>query len=91
MGVPVKRRRAMLASNPLRNSRSVLVATMSRTWNLRCVLAVNLGRTRPGSGTSARHLLVIDILQKRADFAARFGQIPVFAAVNLLIFQRFHE
>lgn len=44
----------MLASNPLRNSRSVLVATMSRTWNLRCVLAVSLGRARPGSGTSAQ-------------------------------------
>ena len=44
----------MLASNPLRNNRSVLVATMSRAWNLRCVLAVNLGRTRPGSGTSAQ-------------------------------------
>ena len=44
----------MLASNPLRNSRSVLVATMSRTWNLRCVLAGSLGRTRPGSGTSAQ-------------------------------------
>jgi hypothetical protein len=30
MGVPVKRRRALLASNPLRNIRSELVATMSR-------------------------------------------------------------
>jgi hypothetical protein len=30
MGVPVKRRRAMLASNPLRNNRPGLVATMSR-------------------------------------------------------------
>jgi len=44
----------MLASNPLRNSRPVLVATMSRTQNLRCVLATILGRTRPGSGTSAQ-------------------------------------
>jgi hypothetical protein len=44
----------MLASNPLRNSRPVLVATMSRTPNLRCVLAASLGRTRPGSGTSAQ-------------------------------------
>lgn len=44
----------MLASNPLRNSRPVLVATMSRTWNVRCVLAESLGRTRPGSGTSAQ-------------------------------------
>ena len=44
----------MLASNPLRNNRSVLVATMSRAWNFRCVLAVSLGRTRPGSGTSAQ-------------------------------------
>jgi len=30
MGVPVKRRRAMLASNPLRNSQPGLVATMSK-------------------------------------------------------------
>jgi hypothetical protein len=44
----------MLASNPLRNSRPVLVATMGRTRNLRRVLAVSLGRTRPGSGTSAQ-------------------------------------
>jgi hypothetical protein len=44
----------MLASNPLRNSRPVLVATMSRAQNLRCVLAASLGRTRPGSGTSAQ-------------------------------------
>ena len=44
----------MLASNPLRNSRPVLVATMSRAQNLRCVLDGNLGRTRPGSGTSTQ-------------------------------------
>ena len=44
----------MLASNPLRNNRPGLVATMSRTRNLRCVLAASLGRTRPGSGTSAQ-------------------------------------
>ena len=44
----------MLASNPLRNNRPVLVATMSRAQNLRCVLAGSLGRTRPGSGTSAQ-------------------------------------
>jgi hypothetical protein len=30
MGVSVKRRRAMLASNPLRNSRPELIATMGR-------------------------------------------------------------
>jgi hypothetical protein len=55
----------MLASNPLRNSRSVLVATMSRTWNLRCVLAVSLGRTRPGSGTSAQ--VIKEINHRPAD------------------------
>ncbi len=44
----------MLASNPLRNNRPVLVATMSRAQNLRGVLAGSLGRTRPGSGTSAQ-------------------------------------
>ena len=36
-------------------------------------------------------LLVVNLLQERADFAARFGQIPVFVAVNLFIFQGFHE
>jgi hypothetical protein len=33
--VPVKRRRAMLASNPLRNSRSELIATMGRRVSFR--------------------------------------------------------
>ena len=55
----------MLASNPLRNSRSVLVATMSRTWNLRCVLVRSLGRTRPGSGTSAQ--VINEINDRPAD------------------------
>jgi hypothetical protein len=50
----------MLASNPLRNSRSVLVATMSRAQNLRGVLAGSLGRTRPESGTSAQVIHEID-------------------------------
>jgi hypothetical protein len=36
--VPVKRRRAMLASNPLRNSRSELVATMSKRVSFRRAL-----------------------------------------------------
>jgi hypothetical protein len=33
MGVPVKRRRALLASIPLRNSRPKLIATMGRAQN----------------------------------------------------------
>src|SRR6185295_2200031 len=36
-------------------------------------------------------LLVVDLVEEGADFATRLGQIPVFVAVNLLIFQRFHE
>ena len=51
--VPVKRRRAMLASNPLRNSRSELVATMSRAWELP-VRPYSLGRPRPECGTSVQ-------------------------------------
>jgi hypothetical protein len=31
--------------------------------------------------------LVVDFVEEGADFAPRLGQIPVFVAVNLLIFQ----
>ena len=55
----------MLASNSLRNNRPVLVATMSRAQNLRCVLAGSLGRTRPGSGTSAQ--VIYGIIHRPTD------------------------
>jgi hypothetical protein len=42
----------MLASNPLRNSRSELVATMSRAWKLPA-RPFGWGRTRPERGASA--------------------------------------
>ena len=35
--------------------------------------------------------LVVDLVEEGADFAPRLGEIPVFVAVNLLMFQRFHE
>lgn len=38
--VPVKRRRALLASNPLRNSRPELVATMSKRVSFRRALGL---------------------------------------------------
>jgi hypothetical protein len=43
----------MLASNPLRNSRSELVATMSRAWELP-VRPYGLDRPRPECGTSVQ-------------------------------------
>ncbi len=36
-------------------------------------------------------LLVVDLVEKRADFTPRLRQIPVFIAMNLLMFQGFHE
>jgi hypothetical protein len=47
--VPVKRRRALLASIPLRNSRPELIATMGRAQNFP-VRSDSLGRTSPESG-----------------------------------------
>ncbi|HZZ15362.1 MAG TPA: hypothetical protein VFE08_05325 [Candidatus Sulfotelmatobacter sp.] len=44
--MPVKRRRAMLASNPLRNSRPELIATMGRAYKLPDVLTAWPGPDR---------------------------------------------
>jgi len=63
--VPVKRRRALLASIPLRNSRPELIATMGRAQNFP-VRSDSLGRTRPESGRcrprlkKERHIGAID-------------------------------
>src|ERR1700735_5618074 len=65
MGVSVKRRRALLASIPLRNNRPELIATMGRAQNFP-VRSESLGRTRPESGKCRprlkreRHIGAID-------------------------------
>jgi hypothetical protein len=51
--VPVKRRRAMLASNPLRNSRPELIAD-DGTGRVSSGASYSLARTRPDSGTLAQ-------------------------------------
>jgi hypothetical protein len=51
--VPVKRRRAMLASNPLRNSRTELIADDGQGV-FTSGASYSLARTRPECGTPAQ-------------------------------------